>query len=154
VSDNRFTDNAAYLAGGGVRFCFFGVTMPRPRVARNLVRGNTAFDGAGIQCQDVDSLTIAECVIVANQASGRGGGLMVDAQTTVGLIGLVGCTLEGNAANSHGGGVLVDAGNVELSSCIVAANTGYGLVLGNGSPLPSLLSDYCDVWNNSWKALI
>lgn len=125
VSDNHFFDNRAFEKGGGVRFCYFGGLLPRPRVERNVIHRNTAIDGAGIHCQDVDSLTITECAIVDNEAIGHGGGMMIEATTTPGRISLERCTLVRNSASAGGSGMaLADACTVDGDNTIIAFGLG------------------------------
>jgi hypothetical protein len=63
------------------------------------------------------------------------------------------CTIHGNRAPDDiatptGGGVLAAAGAVTVQSTIVCSNAGGGLVCLPDAVQASILSDYCDVWNN------
>ncbi|MFH1143025.1 MAG: hypothetical protein V1774_00605, partial [Candidatus Eisenbacteria bacterium] len=154
VTDNWIHDNTSAAGGGGIRFCYFYGTLPRPACERNLITANRSADGAGVLCYEADSLVLDECVIAWNEATGRGGGLLSHADTMTPAIFMRRCTLHRNLAleagglTPPGGGVYAADGRVELLSAIVSSNTGGGLVCDPGAPGAQIISDYCDAWNN------
>ncbi len=154
ILDNQIYDNSSMTAGGGIRFCYFYGSIPRPRVERNVIRDNESVEGGGIMCYEADSLEMHDCVIYNNTATNRGGGLITTADTMEPFIGLYNCTVDHNEASTGfdppaGGGVFAAVGEVELISTIVGSNTGGGLVSDTGAPGATITSDYCDVWNNT-----
>ncbi len=153
VSDNQIHDNISDIGGGGIRFCYFYGTLPRPACARNVISGNTSAEGGGVLCYEADSLELSGCVIDHNTATIRGGGLASTSDGLIPSISMRGCTLDGNHAPDvslppTGGGAYAAAGLLTVRSGIVASNAGGGLVCPNVSPGASIDSDYSDVWNN------
>ncbi|MFC1571971.1 right-handed parallel beta-helix repeat-containing protein [Candidatus Eisenbacteria bacterium] len=152
ILDNEIYDNSAALAGGGVRFCYFYGTLPRPVVERNTILNNDAVEGAGMMCYEADSLSLYECVFAGNDATSKGGALLTGGIALTPRIDIVRCTLHGNSAPDtadppSGGGVYVRQGNVNIGSCIVTGNAGGGLVC-EAQPGNAMGSNYSDVWNN------
>ena len=153
MSDNRIYDNTSDLGGGGIRFCYFYGTLPRPAFERNEITGNSSQEGGGVLCYEADSLEARQCVIAWNESQTGGGGLLADAVSMVPSLFLNRCTLHGNRAapggiDPVGGGVLARKGDLTVRSTIVSSNEGGGLVAAHAEPAPVIDSDYCDVWNN------
>jgi hypothetical protein len=153
IADNQIHDNSSSAGGGGIRFCYFYGTLPRPAFERNVISGNTSAEGGGVLCYEADSLEARECVIAGNVATLRGGGLLSSADTMTPALSMRRCTLHGNRAPDDvalptGGGIYVQAGELTLRSTIVSSNAGGGLVCDAAAPGPTIDSDYDDVWNN------
>jgi hypothetical protein len=86
------------------------------------ISGNTAVRGGGIYMFNSGTLTMTNCTVSGNVASGvnGGGGLFVGGGTVTAR----NCTFSGNSATSSGGGgVRVQGGAATLQNCTVALNS-------------------------------
>ncbi len=94
--------------------------------------GNT--DGAGIWIPS-GALTIANCILDRNSASGRGGAVFSEA----GVVSLSNCTISGNRATSDGGGAWMGPSSFTLTSCVFRGNASSGS--GGGLYLLGIFGD-------------
>ncbi|MCC7146990.1 MAG: right-handed parallel beta-helix repeat-containing protein [Phycisphaeraceae bacterium] len=123
-----------YISGSGTDVAMEGLTVTGGYV------DSTDSYGGGLFVLD-SSLTLANCTISGNTASGSqnafGGGLYVKDSNLM----LTGCTINGNTASSQhssvvGGGLYLQAGNVTLAHCTISGNVASGpLNLGGGGGL-------------------
>jgi parallel beta-helix repeat protein len=133
--DEDLTDppqGVKWSSGGGI-YC----TGSSPSIINNIISGNTAISGAGIQCWKNSSPTIRDNVIRNNTASGYGGGIY--------LYNLCSSTVDrnqitDNIAQTSGGGVQIDMFSpVVLTNNLIVRNSGSsnggGLFCGNSSPV-------------------
>lgn len=100
-------------AGGGLRLLSGGITpLQLYTIQNSMISGNSAtFDGGGIFCQAITTIS-NNTVISGNTAiTQRGGGIYADLDATGGAAGditLDGVTIKGNTAGLDGGGVFHD----------------------------------------------
>src|SRR5262249_27247495 len=113
VTDCTIAHNSAGTNGGGF-FNFGNLT-----IINSTISDNSAGTGGGLEV-DAGTVTITNCTIADNSAGGNGGGLFVSTNPSVTIKN---STIANNSATNGAGGV-VNAGNVTLSSTIVAGNTG------------------------------
>jgi hypothetical protein len=98
------------------------------------VQGGYDSFGAGIYITD-GYLSLQDCVIQDNQASGFGGGI----ELFGGSLDVNACTFENNAAGQHGGGLAVTRGNAYVSGSVFENNSAY---LGGGAQVYYQQSSY------------
>jgi hypothetical protein len=128
-----------------------GLTLTGPLDETAVVDGFTITNGhsdkgAGISATDSSSVTVKNCVIVANVSTKFGGGVFVsDASSPT----FANCTIEGNDAQQGGGGVRVgDQSTARFLDCTIGDNTaklGGGIIANDD--LGSLFSN-CIVRGN------
>lgn len=132
VSDCDILGNASTGNGGGFRLLNCGGTIRRCRILGNLGAvgggmypveggGGLYINGAGTQ-----PLTISECVIRGNQASGSTGGGVYCYKAFPSFIN---CQIIGNSY----GGVLVSACSPSFNYCTIAENRVGVMVIGGGA---------------------
>lgn len=119
-----------------------------PLVADNVMIANTAEYGAGLRfCffnGPLPEPLVTGNLMLYNTASFAGGGLNAEDAWPI----LYQTTIEGNYAQTAGGGVYShNNGSITLVNSIIANSThGGGLYAETGA---SIVTSYCDVWNNS-----
>lgn len=138
VVDSRLTGNSATVSGGAIHGDFSGAIT----LVRTTLSGNSAvYNGGGIN--SAGSLGLTDSSLVGNSANGRGGGLSNYGQATLTATTLAGnsvgggalysgsgttllsnSTVSGNSSAGKSGGILNYAGNVSLTHCTLANNTG------------------------------
>ncbi len=128
--------------GGGLRFCFFGGVLPEPEVTHNLIVGNTAGMHGGGLCCEDAGPVVEFTTIENNQAGERGGGVY-------GYNGSHPVLRNSIVSNSsQGGGIYVESGaDVTTEYCDVWNNTDGDYV--GCSPSPSDIScdpEFCDAY--------
>jgi len=100
--------------------------------------GNVTGGGGGVQVNNAD-LTVRDCIVAANEASGFGGGISNTVAPGTGNVTLVRTTVARNSAYSGGGGIsMSDAGSsLTLRDSAIRLNftvfNGGGLLASNGS---------------------
>jgi hypothetical protein len=158
LTNCTLTDNSSPEGGGGI-FNAGGLTLTNCTLTRNsafkgggienlagvvvlancTLNRNSACDGGGIENGGIDngrfpnfnqaSLTLTNCTLTDNTASGHGGGIENGGTFNEGMVTLTNCTLTRNSASSSGGGIFND----DLAQLTIA-NT---IICGNHGPLGS-----------------
>jgi hypothetical protein len=122
------TGNTAVTNGGGVD----NTTLGKTTVTHSIVERNSANVGAGISNQG--TLNVASSIILANQATSKGGGI----STTGGSATFTDSTINGNfvfapGSTALGGGIDCENSLITLTNCSVSVNQAYGATaLGGG----------------------
>ncbi|PWU12092.1 MAG: hypothetical protein C5B50_22080 [Verrucomicrobia bacterium] len=100
-----------------------------------VLSGFTAINGGGggIYCAGKSAL-ITNCIIMANYASGSGGGIFSGS--------VFGCSISNNIGGLGGGGAFSSA----LTNCIIAGN---GALIGSGGGISGGSAFNCSISNNS-----
>lgn len=137
--DCELTGNEALATGGGLNLFACGLEASGLRFTGNA----SSDDGAGL-CAVQTDLHLSSCLFSGNSSGDDGGGLAIQQGATQ----LEFVTIHGNACSDDGGGMLLHAsGAVEISSCIITANTGRGGVTTKGTA-PSVRNTCC--WGNEY----
>ncbi len=123
--------SSIYSVGGGI-YC----TNSSPTITNNIITGNTAEYGGGIQCWEYSSPRITNNVITRN-SSGEGAGIYCYKYCSATISNN---TITENIAGWGGGGVKIDlASSAEVVNNVIAENSaqwkGGGIYCGNSSPV-------------------
>ncbi len=132
--------NAAYNSGGDDRFyAAVDFNDGSGSTVTGLTLANAA--GCGVWCEDVDCVTIANCLIQDNEWHG----IMVDASSA----NIQNCEIRANTSDgsyeTHGV-YCISASDVNIANCVIADNEGDGIYC-NGSSLGlrnSIIEDNAD----------
>lgn len=130
VTCARFVRNEAEFGGGGLATTYFA----DPYVRFSHFEANKAPYGGAIASHSNGRLDLATTLIVANEATGDGGG--IHSGTTYGNVLVRRVCLKDNKAASQGGGMWVPAGLAEVVNSTFTGNqasVGGGLAAGFGS---------------------
>jgi hypothetical protein len=120
IQDN-FTAGGAGIANSGT------LTITRCSFGRNNSPGSV---GGGLSNSSPTNGTATATVTAStffDNVSANGGGIYNDS-----ILSLTNCTLSGNTASGDGGGIYNNGGNVTLLNCTVANNSGSSTNSGNG----------------------
>jgi predicted outer membrane repeat protein len=120
VAGSSLADNAATDGGGGIYVQ--GLVHHGNGVftlTASTVKANTAPTGAGLDISDAVTATAHDDQINANTASGDGGGVYLEASSTVAFNATT--SIQDNTATS-GGGLFNDGGTFHLNGAVVANN--------------------------------
>ncbi|MFC1572776.1 right-handed parallel beta-helix repeat-containing protein [Candidatus Eisenbacteria bacterium] len=135
-TDCTFSQNTSTYRGGAIRL------DDAPLECTNcVVSGNTAQDGGAIDASTRENVTLTDCILIDNVATGSGGAIF---EAGTGPIVLTNCTLVGNSAPVRGG-LHLSIGPTILENTIIAYCT-EGEAIG-GSDLATL--SCCDVYGNA-----
>jgi hypothetical protein len=127
---DMIVQNGALVDDAGAGVAVLGMSNPvhatlrRLVVQHNVITGTitTGFrDGGGIHVYGANAqASISDCVVVANTASGRGGGVSIEggAAATISRTAIV-----GNTATGYGGGLNADGGSCTVTESLFAGNT-------------------------------
>jgi hypothetical protein len=111
--DCVFTDNSAYMAGGGI----YNSNGSSPTLTSCIFYWNSAVDGCGIYNSNSNP-TLTGCVFSTNIAQNNGGGMYNDQSSPI----LTDCMFMDNSG-SYGGGIYNSRSNPALTNCEFIANT-------------------------------
>jgi hypothetical protein len=104
--------NSSY--GGGINCA--GASSPS--IIKNIIRGNAAYSGGGIKCED--SPTVTDNIITGNWAELNGGGVYCN-----GTVLLTRNTIKENDAGNRGGGIYCYFSSSIISENVIADNSAY-----------------------------
>jgi len=85
------------------------------------------YSGGGICNDNNGTLTLANCTVSGNSASGFGGGIYNN-----GMLTLNNCTLSGNSTSHGGGSIYNNSGIMALNQCTLSGNSAGGTINGGG----------------------
>jgi len=111
--DCVFTDNSAYIGGGGI----YNSNSSSPALTDCIFDWNSAVDGCGIY-NSSSNPTLTGCVFSTNIAQNNGGGMYNELSSPI----LTDCTFIDNSG-SYGGGIYNSRSNPTLTDCTFIANT-------------------------------
>jgi len=124
ITGCRFNDNTARF-GGGLSL----ELNSNGTVVGCTITGNRADTGGGMQCTGSDPL-ISNCLIGANNATSRGGGIYFDHSD--GPV-INNCTIVGNTADAEGGGFHVSDSALTITNSILWNDTPQEISVSEGS---------------------
>ncbi len=137
---NSTGDNATPV-GGGVS-CYGDALFVACRFSHNTASNR----GGGIYLS-VGEVTLVNCLLNDNDSGGPGGGAAFWSSAT-----LYNCTFSQNTAGSSGGGVFITSATVEMTNCILWANTAtFDEQIRPWDTQPPFVS-YCDI-QGGWPGL-
>jgi len=132
ISDSILAGNSAidYTAFGTVFHGAGGAisndTSGTVTITNCILAGNSATgNGGGVNNVFGGSMIMTGCALFGNSANGDGGGIFNAATLTV-----IGCILAGNSASSDGGGIFNNGGTVNLGFSLLCMNTPDNIVGG------------------------
>jgi len=123
--------SGTWSVGGGI-YC----TNSSPTITNNIITGNTAMYGGGIQCWEYSSPRVTNNVITRNSSS-KGAGIYCYKYCSATISNN---TITENVAGWGGGGVQIDMfSSAEVVNNVIAENSaqwkGGGIYCGNSSPM-------------------
>ncbi len=83
--------------------------------------GNKA-SGNGGGLANYGTATLSNCFITSNGSQGNGGGLFSDDSTGGGTVTLTNCTASGNTAGGTGSGLFLEGPTIKLTGCTISGN--------------------------------
>jgi hypothetical protein len=114
------------ITGGYIRFDLGGAGIwcsdASPTITRNIISGNHASDGGGIDCDLYASPLIADNIITGNSADEGGGGIRSYIYSSPRIVRNV---IRGNTAGIGGGGIRCFNSSPEIASNIFSENSAY-----------------------------
>ena len=141
IKDCTISSNSATGMGGGLFIESDGSTVLE---GKNVISGNTANDGAGINHRQ-GKLSVSDTSFLNNSAKSAGGGIWANSGTEISLVNVKmqynNCKTNGGAINSHG--------TVSLKNCVINSNSadsnGGGVYMDSSSALTVVNSSitYC-----------
>jgi parallel beta-helix repeat protein len=123
--------SGTWSVGGGI-YC----TNSSPTITNNIIAGNTAEYGGGIQCWEYSSPRVINNIIARNSSS-QGAGIYCYKYCSARISNN---TITENVAGTGGGGIKIDlASSAEIVNNVIAENSaqwkGGGIYCGNSSPV-------------------
>jgi parallel beta-helix repeat protein/predicted outer membrane repeat protein len=119
---------------GNHRSGVFDTIAGRPNVLSisglMITNGSIGFGGHGGGIASFGTLTVNNCTLAGNSATGDGGGIY-----SYGPLTVSNCTVAGNSATGDGGGIDIEDGTLTISDCTLSSNsagTGGGIYILNG----------------------
>jgi len=137
--------------GGGVAVGFGG----SPILANCIIMENTTVgSGGGMNCWDNSYVTMTNCIIKGNSATGMtygvngaGGGILCGGGSE---LTMTNCSVSENSTGVAGGGVMCyENGTLTMSHCVITDNTSQGMDGGIGSHGGSVSLTHCIVARNT-----
>lgn len=151
ITCTKFLRNTADYGGGGLLSAYSAT----PYLRSNLFEGNKAPYGGGIAVHLSGRLDLGWTQLLANQATGDGGG--IHAGTTYGNVLVRQTWFKGNTAGNDGGGMWVAAGLADVINSTFDGNRaaeGGGIAAGFGSMVDVASTLFVNNVSGSGSALV